>query len=51
MLEAMRKTDKCGIEKFGTLLIDNCEMTIGNLGDTWRPKKAKQEGDKMTFFF
>ena len=42
----MRKSDECGMEKFGTL--DSSEKTIAILGDRWWPQKAKRVGDKMS---
>ena len=39
----MRKIDKCGMEKFGTL--DRSEKTIAILRDRWWPQTATQEGD------
>ena len=42
----MRKIDECGMEKFGTL--GGREKAIAILGDRWWPRKAKQEGDKIS---
>ena len=44
----MRKIDECGMEKFGTLLIDSREKAIATLGDRWWAQTAKQEGDKIS---
>ena len=42
----MRKIEKCGTEKFGTL--DSREKMIAILGDRWWPQTAKQQGDKIS---
>ena len=44
--DGMRKIDKCGMEKFGTL--DSREKTIAILGDRWWPQTAKQQGDNIS---
>ena len=44
----MRKIGECGMEKFGTPLIDCIEKTIAILGDRWWPQTAKQDGDKIS---
>ena len=46
MLEERRKTDKCGMETFGTL--DSSEKTTAVLGDRWWPQTAKQQEDKIS---
>ena len=46
VLEKIRKTDECNIEKFGT--IDSSKKTIAILGDRWWAQTAKQEGDKIS---
>ena len=50
VLEEMRQTDECDVEKFSTA-VDNSEKNIAILGDRWWPQNAKQEGDQVSKTF
>ena len=50
--EEKRERDECGMEEFGTLVIDSSEKTTAILGgDRWWPQTAEQGGYKISKTF
>ena len=45
MLEEMKKSDRCEMEKF--VRLESSEKAIAILGDRGWPQTAKQDGDKI----